>query len=97
MSVGTAVDAVELMNLRDFTSPAELFVSRRAGTKRGGLGYHRFATAEQAIEYAVENFSALRPDDLVMTVDDKRFNLAALKTLHRDAKRRTTPPTGGNG
>lgn len=89
-STGTSVDPVDLMDAADLTSPAELFVSRRAGAKRGGLGYHRFATAEQAIDYAVENFSAMRPDDLVMTVDNKRFNLAALKTLHRTSKRRTS-------
>ncbi len=92
MSQARTYDPVEELSDEDFASPAELFVSRRAGTKRGGLGYHRFETAADAIDYAVEEFSKLRPDDLVMTIDNKRFNLGTLRALHRDGVHRAHVP-----
>lgn len=85
MSVGRATDPVEAMAEDDYASPAEIFISRRAGSSRGGLAYHRFSTAAEAIDFAVEEFSSLRPDDLVMAVENKRFNLGALRALHPDA------------
>ena len=46
----------------DYNSPAELFISKRKGV--GGLraptGYRRFATAAEAIRFAVEEFPAIR-------------------------------------
>lgn len=88
MSVKRQTDPVEMMVTTDYALPAELFVSRRSGSNRSGIGYHRFATATEAIEFAVQEFSSLRPDDLVMAVDDKRFNLGAIKTLHENLTRR---------
>lgn len=89
MSNTSAVDPVDAMDTADFSSPAELFVSRRASSKRGGLAYHRFESASLAIDFAVEHFATLRPDELVMTVADKRFNLTSLKALSRDARHRS--------
>lgn len=86
MSTHNSVDPVHLMDAADFASPAELFVCRGAGIKRGSLGYHRFGTAAEAIDFAVEHFSALRPDELVMAVEDKRFNLASVRALSRDTR-----------
>lgn len=83
MSSAHVSDPVSMMDEADFAAPAEIFVTRRAGSKRGGLGYHRFDTAEEAIRFAIENFSHLRPEELVMAVDDKRFNLASLRALGR--------------
>ena len=71
-----------MMDDADFAAPADIFVSRRAA-KRGSLGYHSCATAEQAIHFAIENFSHLRADEVVMAVDEKRFNLASLRALGR--------------
>ncbi len=93
MSGGRGTDPVESLCEGDLSAPAELFVSRRAGSKRGGLGYHRFATAAEAIEFAVDEFDALRPDDLVMTVENKRFNLAALRSVHRNGVSPAAPTT----
>lgn len=81
-------DPVEMMVTEDYALPAELFVSRTKSSNRGRIGYHRFATATEAIEFAVERFSSLRPDDLVMTVDDKRFNLGVIRTLHKNLEHR---------
>ncbi|RAH95886.1 hypothetical protein DLJ53_33795 [Acuticoccus sediminis] len=86
MSGDRRTDPADVMTEEDFGLPTDIFVSRRANSKRGGLHYHRFATAAEAIEFALENYSSARPDDLVMSVDDKRFNLAAVKVMHRRAR-----------
>ena len=42
----------------DYGEPAELFMGKRKGRQR--LGYRRFATAAEAIRFAVEDFPAIR-------------------------------------
>lgn len=91
MSSGHVSDPVQMMDDADFAAPAEIFVSRRAGSKRGGLGYHRFPTAEQAIHFAIENFAHLRAEEVVMAVDDKRFNLTSLRALGRANRQDAAP------
>lgn len=80
------------MSPADYESPAEIFVYRRNGPKYKGLTYHRFATANEAINFSVNKFSALRSGDLVLTVGDKRFDLGALRALYRKAKDQTVSP-----
>ena len=38
----------------DYGAPAELFIAKRKGGLRQTLGYRRFATAAEAIRFAVE-------------------------------------------
>ncbi|WP_139312845.1 hypothetical protein [Acuticoccus yangtzensis] len=83
MSGDRRTDPADVMCEADFGLPADLFVSRRANSKRGGLHYHRFSTAAEAIEFAIHNYSSARSDDIVMSVDNKRFNFAAVKVMHR--------------
>jgi hypothetical protein len=44
----------------DYGLPAELFMSKRRVRARQRLGYRRFATAAEAIRFAVEEFPAIR-------------------------------------
>lgn len=85
MNATSRTDPATAMSEEDYLEPAEIFISKGLGRKRNALGYHRFATAAEAIEFAVEEFSSLGSEGLVMTVADKRFNLEALRTLHRRA------------
>ncbi|ORE95604.1 hypothetical protein [Acuticoccus yangtzensis] len=82
MNTSRANNPPEQMEAADYSLPAELFVTRKAGSKRGGLHYHRFATATEAISFAAEEYKSLRPDDLVMAIDNKRFNLASVKLFY---------------
>lgn len=93
MSPGKDLDAPELFDAADCEAPAELFVARRAGSARGGLSHHRFDTAEEAIAFAVDELASLGPNDVVMTVEDKRFNFVALRAIHRAGRHRKLAST----
>jgi hypothetical protein len=56
----------------DYDAPAELFLAKR--TKRRREKYRRFATAAEAIRYAVAELPSLRSVGAWMQVDDERFN-----------------------
>jgi hypothetical protein len=60
----------------DYSSPAELFIPKRkgVGARRAPTGYRRFATAAEAIRFAVEEFPAIRTFGACwMQVGDERF------------------------
>lgn len=86
MSATNDIDGPEEFSEEDWQTPAELFVSRRAGSGRSGLSHHRFETAAGAIAFAIKNFAARGLNDVVMTVEDKRFNLGAVRKIHRSTK-----------
>src|SRR5262249_18248338 len=44
----------------DYSSPAELFMGKRKGGARQPLRYRRFATAAEAIRFAIEELPAVR-------------------------------------
>ena len=58
----------------DYNSPAELFIPKRKGVggRRSTTGYRRFATAAEAIRFAVEEFPAIRTLGAWMQVGDER-------------------------
>ena len=64
-------------------APAELFLSKR--TKSTRSKYRRFATAAEAIRYAVEDLPALRSLGAWMQVGDERFNSDAIQCLYDDS------------
>ena len=65
----------------DYSSPAELFLSRRRGRH---TEYRRFATAAEAIHYAVEELSTRRSLSAWMLVGDERFNKDEINRLYDD-------------
>ena len=58
----------------DYSAPAELFMPKRKGGRRPPMAYRRFATAAEAIRFAVEEFPAVRTLDAWMQVGDERFD-----------------------
>ena len=59
----------------DYDSPAELFMPKRKGIRRRATPhYRRFATAAEAIRFAVEEMPAVRTLGARMQVGDERFN-----------------------
>ena len=65
----------------DYSSPAELFPARRRGRH---TEYRRFATAAEAIGYAVEELGARRSLSAWMQVGDERFNKNEINRLYED-------------
>ena len=66
----------------DYSAPAELFMAKRRGGARQPLGYRRFATAAEAIRFAVEDFPAVRTLGAWMQVGDERFDGDAIQRLY---------------
>jgi hypothetical protein len=66
----------------DYRSPAELFLGKRKGSPRQGLGYRRFATAAEAIRFAVEDLPAMRTLGAWMQVGDERFDSDDIHRLY---------------
>jgi hypothetical protein len=60
----------------DYNSPAELFMPKRKGFggRRAATGYRRFATAAEAIRFAVEESPAIGTLGAWMQVGDERFD-----------------------
>jgi len=65
----------------DYSSPAELFLSRRRGRH---TEYRRFATAAEAISHAVGELSTRRSLSAWMLVGDERFNKDEINRLYDD-------------
>lgn len=66
----------------DYGLPAELFTAKRKGGPRQRLGYRRFATAAEAIRFAVEDFPAMRTLGASMQVGDSRFDSEDIHRLY---------------
>ena len=80
----------------DYGAPAELFMAKRKGGSRQPLGYRRFATAAEAIRFAIEDFPTMRTLGAWMQVGDERFDGDAIQRLYESGdyplKRRASQP-----
>ena len=66
----------------DYGVAAELFMGKRKGGPRQRLTYRRFATAAEAIRFAVEELPAVRALGAWMQVGDERFDGDAIQRLY---------------
>jgi Arc/MetJ-type ribon-helix-helix transcriptional regulator len=64
----------------DYDAPAQLFISKRVGSTREK--YRRFATAAEAIRYAVEDLRTPKAFGAWLQVGDERFNSAEIQRLY---------------
>ena len=58
----------------DYTASAELFIPKRERGARQLPSYRRFATAAEAIRFAIEEFPAIRTLGAWMQVEGERFS-----------------------
>jgi hypothetical protein len=82
----------------DYTASAELFIPKngKAGLRKP-VGFRRFATAAEAIRFAVEDFPAIHTLRAWMRVGDERFNGHDIRRLYDNngyPRRRRTPKPG---
>jgi len=66
----------------DYDAPAELFMQRRKGGKRQPLVYRRFASAAEAIRFAIEEFPAVRTLEAWLQVGEERFDSDDIQRLY---------------
>ena len=66
----------------DYAASAELFMAKRRQGARQPLSYRRFATAAEAIRFAVEEFPTMRALGAWMLVGDERFNSEEIHRLY---------------
>jgi hypothetical protein len=81
----------------DYTASAELFIPKGRRGARQPLSYRRFATAAEAIRFAVEDFPAIRTLGAWMRVGDERFNSDDIRRLYQSntyPRRRRTRKSG---
>ena len=67
----------------DYNAPAELFLAKRTKSRRAK--YRRFATAAEAIRYAVEDLPSLRALGAWLQVGDERFSSDDIQRLYEDS------------
>jgi hypothetical protein len=66
----------------DYSAPAELFLAKPAKGSREK--YRRFATAAEALRYAVEDLRTPKAFGAWLEVGDQRFNSADIQRLYDD-------------
>ena len=68
----------------DYTASADLFIAKRSRRSRAPLGYRRFATAAEAIRFAVEELPSPRLLGVFMQVGDQRFDADSIRSLYEE-------------
>ena len=68
--------------LFDYSSPAELYLSKRRGRH---TDYRRFTTAAEAISYGVEELRTHRSLSAWMQVGEERFSKNEIYRLYEDS------------
>jgi len=66
----------------DYGAPAALFMPKRKGGFRRPLGYRRFATAAEAIRFAIEDFPAMHTLGAWMQIGEERFDRDYIQRLY---------------
>jgi hypothetical protein len=83
----------------DYAAPAEPFMTKRkGGSRHPPLVYRRFASAAEAIRFAIEEFPAVHTLGVRLQVDDQRFDSDDIQRLYTsircDDKTKGEPSVG---
>jgi len=68
----------------DYYTPAELFMAKLKGGTRKPLSYRRFASAAEAIRFAVEELPAVHTLGAWLQVGDERFDSDDIQRLYEN-------------
>src|SRR5690242_4316977 len=66
----------------DYATEAELFSTRRTGSRRQPLGYRRFACAADAIRYAIEDLAPQLLAGTYLEVHEVRYGSDEIRCLY---------------
>ena len=82
----------------DYNSPAELFMPKHKGIgRRAAPHYRRFATAAEAIRFAVEEMPAVRTLGAWMQVGDEHFDRDDICRLYESSEYQLRRGGSGDG
>ena len=70
----------------DYNAPAELFLAKRTKSRREN--YRCFATAAEALRYAVEDLRTPRAFGAWLQIGDERFNSTEIERLYEAVLRK---------
>ncbi|MEA2934306.1 MAG: hypothetical protein QOD74_952 [Variibacter sp.] len=73
----------------NYDAEAELFCGRTSKSKRGHVGYKRFARAADAIKFVVEDLSPEILNRACLEVDEVRYQGGELSRLYESAEYQT--------
>jgi hypothetical protein len=72
-----------MMSAFDYASPCELYYPKAASfKKRSGMTYRRFATAAEALRFAIEGIPAPVLQGCFMEVDGERYHPGQMRELY---------------
>ena len=72
------------MHSFDYGAGAELFTNKSQWSRRGPVGYKRFARAADAIRFAIEDLPGASLAGTWLEIGDDRFNAADIHRLYED-------------
>jgi hypothetical protein len=70
------------MSAFDYEKPAELFISQSKGASRRPMTYRRFATAAEAICYAIEKLPTAQLAGTILQAGENRFDHQEIRDLY---------------
>lgn len=69
----------------DYAAPAELFSGAARSSRRQPIGYRRFASAAQALRFAIEELAPEALAGAALEVGDQRFDSHEMRRLYQAA------------